>query len=139
MREEIIGKVGPYYDVRIQNKSLSNRRTTLFCMKINVSMVFNSIILLCEHLNAATTTTTFLQLLHMIIHTTCRHNTICNIYKYTNTCNILYYVYVYTKLLKREYSFVWMMSPLEICVLKEHFLVFCLSQLAAYSFYNTRV
>lgn len=50
VREEIIGKVGPYYDVRIQNKSLSNSRTTLFCMKINVSMVFNSIILLCEHI-----------------------------------------------------------------------------------------
>lgn len=64
-------------------------------MKINVSMVFNSIILLCEHLNAAaTTTTTFLQLLHMIIHTTCRHNTICNIYISIQTHAIYYIMYM---------------------------------------------
>lgn len=57
------------------------------------------------YLNAATTTTTFLQLLHMIIHTTCRHNTICYIYKYTNTCNILYYVYMCTKIVKKGVLF----------------------------------
>lgn len=89
------------------------------------------------YLNAATTTTTFLQLLHMIIHTTCRQYVI---YISIQIHAIYYIMYICVqKLLKREYSFVWMMSPLKICVLKEHFFVFCLSQVAAYSFYNTRV